>query len=133
MTTAPQVAVAAVVVVDGRVLLIRRGNEPARGRWTLPGGRVRAGERLADAVVRELREETGLDGTVERMLDVVERIGGGHHYVIVDYLVHVERPVEPVAGDDADAACWASPARCDALAVTPQLREFLARTVGFGV
>ena len=133
MTTAPQVAVAAVVVDDGRVLLIRRRNEPARGRWTLPGGRVLPGERLAEAVVRELAEETGLVGTVERFLDVVERIGGGHHYVIVDYLVHVDHVVDPVAGDDAEDACWATPERCAALGVTPELTAFLARTVAFGV
>lgn len=128
----PQVAVAAVVVDEGRVLLIRRGNEPAKGRWTLPGGRVLFGERLAEAVIRELAEETGLVGTVVRLLDVVERLGDGHHHVIVDFLVDIGAATEPVAGDDADDACWATPADCIALGVTVQLREFLARTVDFG-
>lgn len=133
MTAAPQVAVAAVVVSDDRVLLIRRGNEPAKGRWTLPGGRVKPGERLHDAVVRELAEETGLVGRVVRFLDVVERIGGGRHYVIVDYLVQVDDAHEPVAGDDADDARWVTPEDLACLEVTAQLSAFLARAVGFGV
>jgi 8-oxo-dGTP diphosphatase len=133
VTSAPQVAVAAVVVSDDRVLLIRRGNEPAKGRWTLPGGRVKPGERLHDAVVRELAEETGLVGRVVRFLDVVERIGGGRHYVIVDYLVQVDDAHEPVAGDDADDARWVGPEDLPGLEVTSQLAAFLARAVGFGV
>jgi 8-oxo-dGTP diphosphatase len=103
----PQVAVGAVAVRDGRLLLIQRGREPGAGRWSLPGGRVRPGEHLHDAVLRELREETGLGGEVRQLCGVAERIGAGWHYVILDFWVAVSSE-EPVAGDDARDVAWVS-------------------------
>ena len=85
------VGVGAVVIHEGRVLLIRRGKEPLRGRWVVPGGTVELGETLEDAVVREVQEETGLTVApreVVTVFDRIERDGEAvrYHYVIVDYL-----------------------------------------------
>jgi len=101
----PEVCVGAVVVRDGRLLLVRRGRGAAVGKWSVPGGRVEWGETLAEAVVRELREETGLDGVCERSIGWVERIGADHHYVIVDFVVTVVGGTLEAA-DDASDAMW---------------------------
>ena len=106
MTPSPQVCVGAVVVDDGRLLLIRRGRGPAEGRWSVPGGRVEPGATVGEAVVRELAEETGLEGLCGPLLGWVERIDDEHHFVILDFVVDVLDPVDPVAGDDAAEAAW---------------------------
>jgi 8-oxo-dGTP diphosphatase len=105
MVSRPEVCVGAIVVDGGRLLLIRRGRGAAIGSWSVPGGRVEQGETVREAVVRELREETGLDGECDRFVGWVERIGVGYHYVILDFIVRVE-PAEGVAGDDATDVRW---------------------------
>ncbi|HET8645583.1 MAG TPA: NUDIX hydrolase [Vicinamibacteria bacterium] len=100
--------VGAVVVDEGRVLLIRRGKEPLRGRWLVPGGTVEWGETLEEALVREVQEETGLLVRPREMVAVLDRIHREgeavlHHFVIVDYLC--ERVAGTLrAGSDADEA-----------------------------
>jgi 8-oxo-dGTP diphosphatase len=106
MADRPEVCVGAVALAEDRLLLVRRGRPPARGRWSIPGGRVEAGETLAEAVVRELTEETGLEGVCDELVGWVERIGTGHHYVILDFRVTILSSSEPVAGDDANEAAW---------------------------
>jgi 8-oxo-dGTP diphosphatase len=122
----PEVSVGAIVVEDGRLLLVRRGRGAAVGRWSVPGGRVEWGETLAQAVVRELREETGLDGRCEHFVGWVERRGADHHYVILDFAVTVVGG-ELRVGDDADAVQWVA---VDDVASWPEvvegLVEFLA-------
>jgi ADP-ribose pyrophosphatase YjhB (NUDIX family) len=98
--------VGAIAVHDGRLLLIRRGTGPAAGEWSIPGGRVEAGETLAEAVVRELAEETGVEGVCDRMVGWVERIGADHHHVILDFAVTVLEPGVLQAGSDAAEAAW---------------------------
>lgn len=122
----PQVAVGAICVRDGRLLLVRRGRGVARGRWAVPGGRVHFGEDLADAVLRELAEETGLAGRVGPLVGIAERVGEGHHYVILDYRVDVEPGAAAVAGDDAAAVTWAAAGDLDRLPLVDRLVEFLA-------
>jgi 8-oxo-dGTP diphosphatase len=122
----PELCVGAVVVVDDRLLLIRRGRGPAQGTWSLPGGRVEGGEMLAEAVVRELREETGLDGVCGELVGWVERIGDDHHHVIFDFEVVMLEDGDPVAGDDAAEAAWVPLADAAGLRLTDGLAEFLA-------
>jgi 8-oxo-dGTP diphosphatase len=102
----PEVCVGAVVVDDGRLLLVRRGRGAAAGEWSVPGGRLEAGETVGEAVVRELAEETGIEGLCGPLLGWVERIGDDHHHVILDFMVEVLDAVEPVPGDDAAEAAW---------------------------
>jgi 8-oxo-dGTP diphosphatase len=112
-------------VDDGRLLLIRRGHGPAAGEWSIPGGRVEAGETLAEAVVRELAEETGVEGVCDRMLGWVERIGAGYHYVILDFVVTILPSGPLTAGDDAAEACWVSLDQVADMRLVGGLAEFL--------
>ncbi|MCY3860882.1 MAG: NUDIX domain-containing protein [bacterium] len=104
----PELCVGAVAVRDGAILLIRRGTPPGEGLWSVPGGRVQRGETLADAVQRELREETGLDGEAGDAVGWIELIGRRRHYVVVDFWVVVDPDAIPVAGTDASNAAWVS-------------------------
>jgi 8-oxo-dGTP diphosphatase len=121
----PQVCVGAIAVFDDAILLVRRGRGPAQGTWSVPGGRVEAGESLAEAVVRELSEETGLAGVCDSFVGWAERIGTDHHYVILDFSVTIMSDGEPVAGDDAAEVRWVPLADVAALSLADGLAEFL--------
>ena len=101
------------MVIDGeRVLLVRRGGAPLAGEWSLPGGRLELGELVEQAVVREVREETGLEVVPVRLLgtyDLIDRDEAGrirYHYVLVNWICSVGGG-DLRAGDDATAVCWA--------------------------
>jgi len=107
---APLVGVGAVVVKDGRVLLVRRGHEPSKGQWSLPGGMLEVGEGLTAGVVREVKEETGLRVEVVELVELLDRIHRDgervrYHYVIADYLCRVVDG-ELRAASDAEAVRW---------------------------
>ena len=108
------------VIVDrsGRLLLVRRGRPPGVGTWSLPGGHVEAGETLEAAVVREVREETGVATRVVCGLGVVALEREGFVYAIHEHLlVPLADGAHPVAGDDADDARWVSREELVALGV----------------
>ena len=119
----PQVCVGAVVVDADRLLMIRRGHGPAAGRWSIPGGRVQAGELLAEAVVRELWEETAVEGVCGELVGWVERFD--EHFVILDFRVAVLEATAPVAGDDAAEARWVPLVHVADLNLVDGLAEFL--------
>jgi 8-oxo-dGTP diphosphatase len=109
----------------GRLLVIQRANPPAAGRWSIPGGRVEAGESDQQAALREMAEETGLVVDVGELVGTVEREGpGGSVYVIYDYsCVVVSGELTP--GDDAADTRWVTEVELAALDCSPGLRESL--------
>lgn len=115
----PSKPVAAVGVVCFRgdeVLLIRRGAPPREGEWSLPGGRIEWGERVTDAALRELREETGCEAEIIGLVDVVDGLMSDRHFVLIDYAARW-RSGEPQAGDDAREARFFQPRELAALGV----------------
>ncbi|MHB1001115.1 MAG: NUDIX hydrolase [Armatimonadota bacterium] len=126
----PIPAVAAVVIRDGSILLIQRGDEPSRGKWSIPGGRVEWGETLTDAVKREVKEETGLDVTVGDVAAVFDMIvhddeGIAFHYVIIDYFAESSGGTL-TPGDDAADARWVPFEDLDKYELTDHLKSRLA-------
>ena len=112
---------------QGRMLLVKRGTEPAKGSWSIPGGRVQPGESDAQACARELREETGLLVSVGRLLGTVERPApDGSVFVIRDYLcARRDRRASAVAGDDAEDAAWFAESEVRGMNCAPGLLEAL--------
>jgi 8-oxo-dGTP diphosphatase len=110
----PFVAVGAIVVKDGRVLLARRGKEPSRGLWSVPGGAVRLGEELKAATKREVREELGIEVELTDVVEVLERVTRDaegriqYHYVIVDFLGRWTGG-EPTTSAEALEVRWIAP------------------------
>ena len=103
----PVLAVSAVVIDDGRLLMVRRGGGPAAGRWSVPGGRVEADESLSEALIREVGEETGAVVVPGGLLGVVEVIADDGHWVILGYEADIVSAAGGLrAGDDADAVEW---------------------------
>lgn len=125
---APVVSCVGAVVHDaaGRLLLIRRGTEPGRGLWSVPGGRVEAGETPAAAVEREVREETGLRVRAGAVVGRVRIAGPGVVYDVTDLACTLLDPAAvPLAGDDADAVTFADAAALAGLSCTDGLLEHL--------
>ena len=122
----PELCVGAVARRSNELLMVRRARPPGVGLWSVPGGRVEAGETLAEAVVRELSEETGVAGVCGPLMGWVERMGAGYHYVILDFEVVVLGEDRPQAGDDASEAAWVPVWTVPELALVDGLAEFLA-------
>jgi 8-oxo-dGTP diphosphatase len=125
---APIVGVGAIIRDGPHIVLIRRNQEPAIGRWTFPGGVVELGETVHDAIRREVLEETGLEVEVADLILIVDRIlhdDAGriqYHYVILDFLASpVGGALRP--GDDSGDARWVSLSELDDLEVTEQAKE----------
>jgi 8-oxo-dGTP diphosphatase len=116
--------VGAVVVKDGALLMVQRGQEPGRGLWSIPGGRVEHGEYLAAALAREVKEETALDVTVGDLLGIAEVVGDPH-YVILDFEATLSGADEPTAAGDVAEVRWVALDEIETLDCTPRFVEFL--------
>ena len=124
--------VGGVVTRDGRALIIRRGHEPRKGEWSLPGGLLELGESLQDAARREIKEETSLDvdvGPVIETFDRVHRDEQGkirYHFVIVDFVCWPNGG-EAVPGSDAEGVAWVTPDEIDAYQVNAHAKAVILR------
>jgi len=107
----PILGVGALIFDDDSILLVQRAKEPLKGYWSLPGGALETGETLAEGIVREVREETGLEVEPLTVLEIFERImrdkqgAAEYHYVLIDYICRVTGG-ELQAGDDAGRVAW---------------------------
>ncbi len=137
----PVLGVGALIYQGDSILLVQRGNEPLKGLWALPGGAVETGEYLEDAIVREVREETGLQVKASSIATVFERImrdetgGAEYHYVLVDYFCDVLGG-NLEAGDDSAQAEWVPLSELDRFSLTEGTRQVidaLSRHNGSGV
>ncbi|HYS26060.1 MAG TPA: NUDIX hydrolase [Vicinamibacterales bacterium] len=128
----PIVGVGAVIVDDGKVVLIRRKYEPLKGHWSLPGGMVEIGEPLETALTREMQEETALVVDVGPVIEVFDRIMRDeqrrvrYHFVLIDYLCWPSSGTLR-AGSDVDDAIWADPSALAAYSLTEKATSVIQR------
>lgn len=125
----PVPSVGALIFRDGKLLIIRRGNPPYAGYWSIPGGKVKWGESLEKALKREIREELSVEIEIEKLAGIVESIYREgdevkYHYIIIDYFCRIVSG-EPVASDDALELRWVSIEELSKLDVTPTLLKLL--------
>lgn len=130
----PVVGVGAVVLVDGRIVLVKRAHEPLMGEWNLPGGGVELGETLEQACAREVLEETGLAVAVGPVVEVFDRIMADadgavrYHFVLVDYLCHAVGG-DLCCGTDASDVALADPADLEKYKLTTKALEVISRAL----
>lgn len=131
----PVVGVGGIVIDEGKVLLVRRGREPLKGYWSIPGGAVETGERLEAAVCRELWEETGLSVEPLFLAAVFQRLMPDakgeteYHYVLIDYVCGIAEgasPAEARPGDDADELGWFALDEAETMLMTPGTLDVVA-------
>ena len=128
----PLIGVGVLVFDKDRVLLVKREQEPGKGRWSIPGGLLELGELLKEGARRETKEETGIDVDVDDLLDVIDNIvvdeldKVSYHYVLIDYLGHrIGGTLVP--GTDVKEARWATLEELDALSTTRTLQRLVQK------
>ena len=130
--TRPLVGVGAVVVCDRKLLLAKRGSAPGRNQWSIPGGMVRLGETVCDAVVREVKEESNLDVEVDHLIDVVDIMEQDaaskfrYHFVILDFFTRL-RGGALHEGSDVREVRWVPLNEVESYELTKSFREFFER------
>ncbi|SFM93412.1 NUDIX hydrolase [Thermodesulforhabdus norvegica] len=131
----PLIGVGAVVIRDKKVLLVRRANEPSKGLWSIPGGLVRTGETLEEAVKREILEETGIPVRVHDVIAILDRIIPDqkgrilYHYVLVDFLCTPLSKADPVSGSDAEESKYVSMDELDGFELTTFTKGVIHRAL----
>jgi ADP-ribose pyrophosphatase YjhB (NUDIX family) len=129
----PRVGVGAIVLHEGRVLLVKRGRAPALGIWSVPGGLVDLGETTVDAARREVEEECGLQVRIAGLVGVLDRVTRDaedrvrYHWVLVDYLAFPESNDTITAGSDAAEARWVTLDEVERLPITDGLVDMIRR------
>jgi ADP-ribose pyrophosphatase len=128
-TKQPVIGIGAVVIHEGRVLLVKRANPPKQGLWCIPGGKVEFGESLQQAAEREIKEETGVVIKAKAPVYVFDLIEDGKlHYVIVDLLAEYVSGI-PKADDDADDAKWFSLQEIDQPDIDSETQHLLKKLI----
>ncbi len=131
----PVVGIGAVIIKEGKIVLIKRGNEPSKGKWSIPGGLVELGENLEAAVIREVKEETCLEVENPHLIDVVENVDLDehykvkYHYIIIDYLVQFKTGTIKAASDAAELR-WVQFEEVEDYNLTAPFRVFFKRNRG---
>lgn len=116
------------MVDEGRILLVKRGREPGKGLWAVPGGKVRWGEPIAQAARREVLEETGLEVDVGEVIWVGEHLSDEHHIVLIDFVGTVVGGTLEAA-DDAEEARWVELSEAEEYPLTLTMYELIAKLV----
>ena len=128
----PVIGVGAVVICDGKILLEKRKNEPGKGKWSIPGGLVELGENVEQTVIREVKEETGLEVEKPEHIDIVDNITRDengeikYHFVIIDYFVKLKGGTMK-ATSDAEELRWVTFDEVEKYDLTKTFREFFQR------
>lgn len=132
---APLVGVGAVAIRDGKILVVKRAFEPGAGKWSIPGGLVEVGEKLSEACIREMKEETGIDIQVLELInvfDMIDRDASGkvqYHYVLIDFLAKPVGGVEMPNPEVTDMK-WVTHQEAIALDLTRTARRALEELFG---
>ena len=130
--TKPIIGVGAVIMCNGKILLVKRGSEPGRNKWSIPGGLVELGEKVHNTIVREVKEETSLDVEAHNLIDVVDNLVPDekgrwrYHFVILDFFARLKGG-NLHAGSDALHAQWVPLDEVEKYDLTTTFRDFFER------
>jgi ADP-ribose pyrophosphatase YjhB (NUDIX family) len=131
----PMVGVGGIVLNEGKVLLVRRGQQPGYGKWSIPGGMVELGESLTEAIRREVLEECGIEIELADVIAVLERVirredeRVRYHYILIDFLGYWKGGELQPASDILEAR-WADPSEMENLEMTDRTKQVVFEAMG---